>query len=138
MSNKKITVHTTVHSPVDKVWDYWTSPEHVTKWNFASDDWHCPLAENDARTGGKFAYTMASTDGKHSFVFEGVYDKVENQKRIEYTMADGRKAEIVFEDLGDHTKVTETFDPESTNPLEMQQSGWQAILDNFKKHTEEN
>jgi hypothetical protein len=32
--------------------------------------------------------------------------------------------------------VIEIFDPESENPVEMQQAGWQMILDNFRKYTE--
>gem|GEM_PF-6351553 len=38
--------------------------------------------------------------------------------------------------LGDKTKVTTVFDAEKMNPVEMQQSGWQSILDNFKKYVE--
>lgn len=131
-----ITVTTTVNAPVEKVWECWTEPAHITKWNSASDDWHTPHAENDLRDGGKFSSRMEAKDGSFGFDFGGVYDKVKTHELIAYTMGDGRKVEITFAGDGNTTKVIETFDPEATNSLEMQQGGWQAILDNFKKYTE--
>lgn len=133
-----ITVATTVQAPVEKVWQYWTLPEHIQQWCAASDDWHAPDAENDVREGGKFRTTMAAKDGSVSFDFAGIYTAVEENKLIKYAMSDGRKVEITFLPEGDSTKVVETFDPEDTNPLEMQQGGWQAILDNFRNYTEKN
>jgi uncharacterized protein YndB with AHSA1/START domain len=133
-----ITVKTTVNAPVEKVWECWSAPEHITKWCQASNDWHAPNAENDLQTGGKFKTTMAAKDGSMSFDFEGVYSDVQPHKLIAYSMSDGRKVSITFDADGDKTHVTETFDPEDTNPIEMQRGGWQAILDNFKKYTEEN
>jgi uncharacterized protein YndB with AHSA1/START domain len=133
-----ITVKTIVKAPIEKVWKYWSAPEHITKWCQASDDWHAPKAENDLRVDGKFSTTMAAKDGSVSFDFGGIYTNVEKYKTIEYAMDDGRKVQIQFSSEGDETKVTETFDPENTNPIEMQRGGWQAILDNFKKHVEAN
>lgn len=133
-----ITVEATVKAPVEKVWQYWSEPQHITKWCQASDDWHAPYAENDLRTDGKFKTTMAAKDGSFSFDFEGVYTNVQPNKVIEYVMPDGREVKITFAANGNETKVTETFDPEDTNPLEMQRGGWQAILDNFKSYTESN
>lgn len=136
MAKQKITVETTVAATIDKAWKYWTSPAHITKWNFASDDWHCPYAENDVRTGGKFKSTMASKDGKMSFDFEGIYDEVIDKKKIAYSLGDKRHVTVDFVDLNGKTKITETFDPEEVNSVELQKSGWQSILDNFKKHIE--
>ncbi len=136
MSTSKITIETNVNADLKKAWDYWTLPEHIVNWNFASDDWHCPKAENDPRTGGKFKATMASKDGKMSFDFEGIYDEVIDQQKISYSMSDGRQVHISFEKNGDATKVTEVFDPENQNSEEMQRSGWQSILNNFKKYVE--
>ena len=134
----KITVQTIVNSPIEKVWEYWNEPEHITQWAFASDDWEAPVAENDVRTGGKFKTRMQSkTDKTQGFDFGGTYTKVEEYKVIEYTMYDGRKVSIQFESSGDgQTKITESFDPENENSEELQRSGWQAILDNFKKYAE--
>lgn len=137
-SMETITVRAKVKGDIDKVWKMWTLPSHIIRWNHASDDWECPKSENDLRVGGKFSAIMASVDGKHSFEFGGTYTRVEEGKRIDYSMADGRKASVAFEAEGDSIVVTETFDPESENPREMQQGGWQAILDNFKKHVESN
>lgn len=132
----KITVTSTIEAPVEKVWQCWNGPEHITQWCQASDDWHAPFAENDLRTGGKFKTTMAAKNGSMSFDFEGVYTNVQLHKVIEYGMSDGRKVSIQFKAEGNKTNVSETFDAESTNPIEMQRGGWQAILDNFKKYTE--
>lgn len=137
-TNTAITVQTLVNAPVEKVWKYWSEPKHITQWAFASDDWHTPHAENDLSVNGRFKTTMAAKDGSASFDFEGVYDKVEPLKTISYAMSDGRKVEIIFQEQGNQTKVTETFDPESTNSLELQRGGWQSILDSFKKYTESN
>jgi len=134
----KITVEATVNANKQKVWDYWTKPEHITKWNFASDDWHCPSAENDLRPGGKMKSRMEAKDGSFGFDFEAVYDEVIEQKKISYTMADGRKCTTTYEGLGDKTNVVTTFDAEDQNPVEMQKGGWQAILNNFKKYAESN
>ena len=91
MENKTmITVEATVNAPVEKVWQYWTEPKHIMQWNSASDDWHTPKSENDLRVGGKFSATMAAKDGSFSFDFWGIYDVVESNHRIEYTMGDGR------------------------------------------------
>lgn len=135
-SAQKITVSTLIDAPVAKVWERFNAPEHMTQWCFASDDWHAPHAENDLRVGGKFTTTMAAKDGSFSFDFGGVYSEVETEKLIDYDMADGRNVRVTFENEGNATRVTEVFDPESENPVEMQQGGWQAILDNFKKHVE--
>lgn len=136
-SNKAtITVEATVHAPVDKVWEYWTEPQHITKWCNASDDWHAPNAENDLRPGGKFLTRMEAKDGSFGFDFGGVYDEVRLNELISYTMGDGRKVTINFISQDHDTKVIETFDAETTHSIEMQEAGWQAILDNFKKYSE--
>lgn len=135
-TKQAITVETIVNAPMAKVWESWTLPQHITKWNQASDDWHTPYAENDPRTGGRFKSTMAAKDGSMSFDFEGVYSLVIPQERIEYAMADGRTVKVIFRENGNQTTVTETFDPESENSIELQRGGWQAILNSFKKYTE--
>ena len=131
-----ITVKTTVNAPVARVWEYWEKPEHVTKWCSASEDWHTPRAENDLRTGGKFSSRMEAKDGSMGFDFGGVYDEVRKNEYIEYTMGDGRKVWVNFKANGNSTEIVEKFEAEDANPIEMQQGGWQAILDNFKKYTE--
>ncbi|HRN95833.1 MAG TPA: SRPBCC family protein [Candidatus Levybacteria bacterium] len=138
MDKNPITIETVVNAPIEKVWEYWNKPEHITKWAFASDDWEAPKSENDLRTGGKFTTTMAAKDGSQSFDFEGEYTIVTEYKRIEYTMSDGRQVKIVFEATPEGTKITQSFDPESENPRDMQKDGWQSILDNFKNYTENN
>jgi uncharacterized protein YndB with AHSA1/START domain len=131
-----ITVETIVNAPMAKVWAYWTEPRHIIQWNAASDDWHCPKAENDLREGGKFSYTMAAKDGSVSFDFWGIYDAVKENEVIKYTMGDGRTAEVLFYAESDTTKVIESFEAENENSVELQHGGWQAILNNFKTYTE--
>jgi uncharacterized protein YndB with AHSA1/START domain len=133
-----ITVKATINSSLEKVWDFWINPEHIINWNFASPDWHTPFAENDLRVNGKFISTMASRDGKMSFDFEGQYTTIKNHSLIEYKIIDGRKVSITFKKQENLILVTQTFDPESENSLALQEQGWQAILDNFKKYVEEN
>lgn len=131
-----IKIETIVNAPIDTVWNAWTKPEHVTKWNFASDDWHCPKAENDVRKDGKFSSTMAAKDGSFSFDFGGTHTDIEEFKFIESVMGDGRKMKVTFIQDGSNTKVIEEFEPESQHPVDFQKAGWQSILDNFKKYTE--
>ena len=138
INKTSITVETTVNAPIEKVWNSWSDPAHITKWCQASDDWHAPYADNDLKTNGKFKTTMAAKDGSFSFDFGGTYSDVQEHKLIAYTIGDGRKVSITFTSQGNETKVVETFEAESQNPIEMQRGGWQAILDNFKKYTEAN
>jgi uncharacterized protein YndB with AHSA1/START domain len=133
-----ITVSAVINAPIKTVWDKWTIPDHITKWNFASDDWHCPKAENDLRVGGKMNSRMEAKDGSFGFDFQAIYNEVVEHKAITYTMEDSRKATTTFENSNNKTKVTIVFDAENENPVEMQQGGWQAILDNFKKYVEKN
>lgn len=145
-----ITVQTIVNAHIEKVWEYWNTPDHITKWAFASDDWECPQAKNDLREGGKFSITMAAKDPSassgqvESFDFMGIYTSVKKHELIEYDMdrAPGeeksRHVKVTFEQIPEGVTVTEAFDPENENPDDMQRAGWQAILDNFKKHVEGN
>jgi uncharacterized protein YndB with AHSA1/START domain len=134
-----ITVETDVHAPIEKVWDYFSNPEHIVKWNNASDDWHTPCAENDLRAGGNFLYRMEAKDGSFGFDFGGKYDVVENHKYIEYTIGDVRKVKVSFSSAGNNqTHVSENFEAENAHSVEMQRGGWQNILDSFKKYTEAN
>lgn len=134
--NSILTVETIVNSSIDQVWVCWTKPEHIIQWCHAADDWHAPYAENDLRKDGKFKTTMAAKDGSFSFNFEGVYTKVDEHRLIEYVLGDGRKVKITFMADQGSTKVIESFEAETINAIEMQQAGWQAIIDNFKKYTE--
>jgi uncharacterized protein YndB with AHSA1/START domain len=133
-----ITVENTIDESVEKVWDYFTKPEHITKWNNASDDWFTPHAENDLRVGGNFLYRMEAKDGSFGFDFGGTYDAVDNLAYLEYTIGDGRKVQVKFASDGNKTKLTEKFEAENMNSVELQKNGWQAILDNFKKYAESN
>lgn len=129
-------VKTEIKAPLDKVWAAFNNPDDIINWNSASEDWYCPKSSNDLQDGGIFSHTMAARDGSFSFDFEGVYDTVLPHSLITYTMADGRRVKITFEEKEGITTVQEDFDAEKINPEEMQVAGWQAILDNFKKYVE--
>lgn len=133
-----ITIQATVNSSIEKVWKIWTSPEHITKWNSASDDWHTPKAENDLRVGGKFLSRMEAKDGSMGFDFIGTYDAIEIGKLVSYVMEDGRKCKTTFMANGAETQITTSFDAEKENSEELQRSGWQAILNSFKLYCEGN
>jgi uncharacterized protein YndB with AHSA1/START domain len=132
----KITIEASVNAPVEKVWKLWNDPQDVVQWNTASPDWHTPKAVNDLRPGGKFEYHMAAKDGSFAFDFAGVYDEVKTNELIAYTMGDDRKVAVKFTPKEGKTLVVTVFEAESENSIEMQQGGWQAILDNFKKYAE--
>ena len=137
MENKTtITVEAAIAAPIEKVWQYWTEPQHIIQWNNASEDWHTPHAENDLKEGGRFMSRMEAKDGSFGFDFGGTYTLVETNKQIEYTLDDDRKVSIHFISKGNATTVVETFEAENMNSIELQKSGWQAILDNFKKYVD--
>jgi uncharacterized protein YndB with AHSA1/START domain len=132
----EITIYAGVKAPIDAIWDCFTLPEHIVEWNFASDDWYAPEAENDLRAGGEFVYTMAAKDGSMSFEFTGIYTEVYIYKQINYLLSDGRRVQVNFQTAGDEILITQTFEAENENPVEMQEAGWQAILNNFKDYVE--
>jgi uncharacterized protein YndB with AHSA1/START domain len=138
MNKEAITVQTTIKAPIAKVWECWNKPEHIVGWAFASDDWETPAAENDLREGGKFKIVMAAKDKSTSFDFTGAYTAVKEHQLIEYDMDgdDDRHAKIEFAETPEGVQVTETFDSETENPIEMQRAGWQTILENFKRYVE--
>jgi uncharacterized protein YndB with AHSA1/START domain len=135
-TNNIITVNARINAPVDKVWSFFTGPEHIVRWNNASDDWHTPRAENDLRPGGRFLSRMEARDGSEGFDFSGTYTRVEPLSEISYKLDDDRLVQVSFVAEGTETVVTTTFEAEQTNSTELQQTGWQAILDNFREYSE--
>ncbi len=131
----KITVETNVKAPIAAVWQAYTTPEDIIKWNAASDDWHTNRASVDLREGGAFSSRMEAKDGSFGFDFAGTYTKIIPNELIEYAFGD-RAATVEFLRAGEGVKVRVTFEAETEHPGEMQRSGWQSILDNFKKHVE--
>lgn len=138
MGKDKIIIQAIVSADIEKVWDYYTRPEHITKWNFANDDWQCPHASNDMRVGGKYIARMEAKDGSFGFDFEAVYDEIVGGDRFSYIMPDGREVNVNFNDADGRTEVSISFDAETENSIELQRQGWLAILNNFKKYTERN
>lgn len=136
MTNPKITIATTTSASVERAWQAFTTPADIICWNFASDDWCCPSAEVDLRVGGAYKARMEAKDKSFGFDFEAIYEEIEQHKALTLRMGDGRRARTTFEAAGTGTKVTTVFDAEAQNPLEMQRSGWQSILDNFQRHVE--
>jgi uncharacterized protein YndB with AHSA1/START domain len=131
-----VSISVTVNAPIKKVWECWTTPEDIIHWCSGSNDWHTPRAENDLRVGGKFLTRMEAKDGSMGFDFQGVYQTIKTNELIEYDIEDGRKVRTEFTSSGNKTEIFEIFETESTNPVEMQRSGWQTILDNFKHYVE--
>lgn len=138
MKKDSIKVETLVPLPIEKVWNLWTFPEHIKKWNNATPDWHTPSVENDLREKGKFKYRMEAKNGRGGFDFEGEYTEIKEHKIIRYRLTDGREVEVVFKPVDNATYIEETFDPDTENSVEIQQKGWQAILENFREYAERN
>lgn len=136
MSNK-IKITTNINAPMDQVWGFWIGANHIKNWYFASDDWHVPKVVQDFHEGKNFSISMAAKDQSFAFDFAGKYTNIEEFSYIEYILEDGRKVKTTFVDKEIHVVVTQEFDPESENPVELQRDGWQAILNNFKKYVEE-
>ncbi|THF50435.1 activator of HSP90 ATPase [Flavobacterium supellecticarium] len=132
----KITINATILADKNKVWNYYTQPEHITQWNFADPSWHCPKASNDMQIGGTYSARMEAKDGSFGFEFEATYDEISDGEHFSYTMPDGRQVTVTFHENDIATDLVIAFDPENQNPIEMQQNGWQAILNNFKKYAE--
>lgn len=132
----KITIEASVNTSIGTAWACYTEPQHIVKWNFASDDWTCPTAINDLKPGGKMNWRMEAKDGSMGFDFTGTYSKVLQNKEIHLILDDNRAVEILFLPEQIQIKVRITFEAEQMNPVEIQRDGWQAILNNYKKHTE--
>jgi uncharacterized protein YndB with AHSA1/START domain len=131
-----ISVETVISAPIEKVWSCWVTPDDIQKWCFASDDWGVGEVVNDVSVGGKFSTMMNAKDGSAGFDFTGAYTQVEELKRIDYQIVDGRKVSVHFEELDGKVKVTEEFEMESVNTEEKQRAGWQSILNNFRHYVE--
>lgn len=136
MSKPLITLEAIIIKPMNTVWECWTKPEHITKWCFASDDWRAPSSTSDFKVGGKLSTRMEAKDGSFGFDFWGIYDEIKPNEKLTITMGDDRKWNTYFSLVDGGVKVVEEFEAESQNPVEMQQEGWQMILNNFKKYVE--
>lgn len=136
MNSTKITIHTKVSADIQKTWDYYTDPKHIIRWNFASDDWQCPIASNDMRIGGKYSARMEAKDGSFGFDFEAIYNEITEGKGFVYTMPDDRQVNVYFQSQGNLTEIRIIFDAEKENAVDLQKNGWQAILNNFKNYVE--
>lgn len=133
-----ISISCMVNASLEKVWAYWNDSKHIMQWNTASEDWHTPNSINNFVVDGKFSHTMSAKDGSMSFDFCGIYNQIIPLEKIIYTLEDDRKVEIYFESIDNQIKIIEIFEAEKENSIQMQQQGWQAILNNFKKYTENN
>ncbi len=129
----KISISVDINAPVAKAWDAYVTPGAINQWNFASDDWQCRDARVDLRVGGNFSSHMEAKDGSFGFDFEGTYTNIIEHKLLEYSFGD-RTARVVFEQVGEDSRVTVEFDTEDENSVDMQREGWQAILNNYAKY----
>ncbi|MBN2618752.1 MAG: SRPBCC domain-containing protein [Spirochaetales bacterium] len=132
----KISIEATINAENNKVWDYYTKPEHIIHWNFASDDWCCPMAENNMVVGGKYFARMEARDKSFGFDFITIYKEIRDKEYFLYTMEDGRDVSVSFAGIDNITNIKIVFDAEKNNSEDLQKNGWQAILNNFKKYVE--
>lgn len=137
MSQKLVMIQAVSSAPLEKVWRYFVEPEHIVRWNYVVDNWHCPRAENDLTPGGRFNYRMEARDGSFGFDFSGEYEEIRPHELITYHLDDGRLVEVAFQASSDQTNITQKFEAEEANPMEFQKKGWQAILDRFAAYVED-
>ena len=136
METTRIKVEVLVDATLSNAWECWTSPDHITRWYAASDDWHTPRATNDVKVGGSFNFRMEARNTSAGFDFLGSYTAVSPQEHLHCLLGDGRHVDIRFLPEANQVRIVEEFETEATNPPEIQRKGWQAILDNFKKYVE--
>ncbi len=133
---EKIQIQVIVEKSLDDVWNFWTNPDHIVKWNQADESWHSPFAESDLKKGGRFLFRMEAKDGSMGFDFSGTYTEVVVKQKIGFQLDDERMVDVTFQKQGSSIVVTESFEPEEQFDLDLQRKGWQAILENFKKYSE--
>lgn len=133
-TNTPITITALVPVAPAAAWAAFTAPDAIMQWNQATPDWHCPWATVDLRVGGRHVARMEARDGSFGFDYEGTYEEVDAPQAVTLRLDDGRRARTTFAPEGAGTRVTTVFDPEATNPAEMQRAGWQAILDSYAAH----
>ena len=126
-----------VSAPLSVVFDAWVNPSHIVNWYFASDDWCCPSAELDCRVGGTFSIRMEAKDQSFGFDFNGTFTAVEQEKQLQYILEDGRHVELNLTPTAEGTHIDWKFEPETQNPEDLQQQGWQAVLTHFKAYLEQ-
>lgn len=136
MNIKPITVSVKIKQPAKIIWHHLTNPESIKQWNQASDDWETTKAIVDLKIGGRFLSHMQAKDGSAGFDFEGTYTLVKPFQRYDYVLEDGRHVKVTIQGLFGTKTVTFVFDPENENPRDMQQDGWQSILNSFKRFVE--
>ncbi|ASV30738.1 SRPBCC domain-containing protein [Maribacter cobaltidurans] len=132
----RLTAQTLIKAPIEMVWELWTNPVHIGKWNNMSEEWHTPVVENDLRAGGKLYLRMETKDGSEGFDYICNYDEIVMYKKIAHTTSDNRKTTITFVETEEGVRLTEAFEPESETPLDVQQEFCQSILNNFKHYAE--
>ena len=134
-TTNQITVACELNANIQTVWSAWTEPSAINTWYHASEDWEASNTTNTLATGERFSIFMSAKDKSFGFNFTGIYKTITPLTYLEYYLDDGRRVETTFTKTDNTVVVTQIFDPESVNSLELQKAGWQAILDNFKKYT---
>ena len=123
-----ITIQRNFDAPASLVYAAWIDPKHIVHWYYASEGWTTPFAESDPREGGIFRIGFASPDGKNDFTFEGVYNELVPNKRIVFTIGDGRPVTIDLEERNGKTLLTLVLALEDVHSAEQQREGWTAML----------
>jgi len=82
--NAKITIETTINSPIEKVWNAWTDATLAINW-FGSDPNGKGLRANlDVRKGGRFEVTFKDSD-QTEHTCSGVYAEVLEPGKLSFT-----------------------------------------------------
>ena len=127
------------------MFDAWTDPDLICKWWAAGEMWSTPLAEVDARAGGRYRLSMKTDTGEVHTVF-GEYREVERPERLAYTWtweegpgpamegSGDSLVEIEFVEDGDGTLVKLRHSGFANDEIKgMHAQGWQGVLANLEK-----
>lgn len=121
---------------IAKVWDLWTSEEHIMNWHQSVGEWRPTFIKNDLRSDGEFLFRMTAIERKANFDFKGTYLSVSENEHLLYYTEDGRKVVVGFIPEGSGTTIIETIEPEMSNSIENQKKSWEGLLDSFKRYAE--
>jgi uncharacterized protein YndB with AHSA1/START domain len=111
-SDLEITITRTFHASRVRVFQAWTSPEHLPQWLLGPDGWSMPVCEIDLRPGGTWRWLWRRRDGAE-MEMTGSYREVVPPERFVSTESWGEEwpetlNTLVFSETGGKTTVVTT------------------------------
>lgn len=124
-SGPELTITRVFDKPRSLVYDAWTKPEHLERWQGAPQGFTVPVHEVDMRQGGKYRICLRSPEGVDHWV-HGVYREVVPPERLVFTHGwldeDGKPGK------SNETLVTITFkERNGKTELHFHQTGFESV-----------